>query len=307
MSEIYFDSLLSEDLRRKALYRGAIFIFSPRTSTVALCDHMRGMVEEAFAPHDPRLVQDVLPVEDCVAILATLKPAFIHHPETKTLVRRVLEDLGCDLGQVYFDVPRMRSAYPVHYLTAGIAYAFHPHRDTWYSAPHCQLNWWLPVYDILPDNCMAFHPLYFAHPVKNTSATYNYYRWNAESRASAAQHIKSDSRQQPKISESIEREHQLRVLCPPGGLILFSGAQLHETVPNTTSFTRYSMDFRSVDLADLESGVGVPNVDSDCTGTTLRDFLRADDLARLRPDVIARYDDDSAADGVLLYSPTADG
>src|SRR2546422_2486545 len=55
----------------------------------------------------------------------------------------------------------MRTATSDNYLTAGLAYAFHPHRDTWYSAPLCQVNWWLPVYEIAPDNAMAFHPRYW--------------------------------------------------------------------------------------------------------------------------------------------------
>jgi hypothetical protein len=41
----------------------------------------------------------------------------------------------------------MRTAFPGNYLKSGIAYAFHPHRDTWYSAPFCQINWWMPIYD----------------------------------------------------------------------------------------------------------------------------------------------------------------
>ena len=84
----------------------------------------------------------------------------------------------------------MRSAYPSHFLTSGIAYAFHPHRDTWYSAPMCQLNWWLPIYPIEPDNAMGFYPRYFSEAIANSSQTYNYYEWNANNRASAAQHVK---------------------------------------------------------------------------------------------------------------------
>jgi hypothetical protein len=303
VSAIFINSELADDLRRAALYQGDLFVFAPRPSTVALCDHMRRMVEEAFAPHDPRTVQNVLPVEQCVSVLADLKPGFIHHPETKRLVIDVLEDLGCDLDQVYFDVPRMRSAYPVDYLTAGIAYAFHPHRDTWYSAPLSQINWWLPVYDIVPDNSMAFFPRYFSTPVKNNSEIYNYYQWNAQSRGSAAQHIKTDTREQPKAQEPIEREPQNRLLCPAGGLIMFSGAQLHETVPNISGITRYSMDFRTVHLDDLRAGRSASNVDSRCTGTTLRDYMRASDLSKLPDDVVAAYDDETSAAGVLVYSP----
>jgi hypothetical protein len=42
---------------------------------------------------------------------------------------------------VIFDMPRLRSSTSDNYLTTGIAYEWHPHRDTWYSAPQCQINW----------------------------------------------------------------------------------------------------------------------------------------------------------------------
>jgi hypothetical protein len=67
----------------------------------------------------------------------------------------------------------MRSAYPTDFLTSGIAYAFHPHRDTWYSAPHCRLNWWMPIYPLHPENSMGFYPRYFAETVVNNSEIYN--------------------------------------------------------------------------------------------------------------------------------------
>src|SRR6185312_8324080 len=98
-------------------------------------------------------------------------------------------------------VPRLRSAMPKDYLASGIAYAFHPHRDTWYSAPPSQLNWWLPIYGMVPENGLAFHARYWSEGLKNGSRRYNYYRWNAESRGSAAQHVRSDTRDQPRPEE----------------------------------------------------------------------------------------------------------
>jgi len=47
---------------------------------------------------------------------------------------------------------------------------------------------------------------------------------------------------------------------------------------------------------------GAPNIDSECTGTTLRDYLRATDLSRLPEEVIAPYDTEPPAeDAVLVY------
>jgi hypothetical protein len=98
-------------------------------------------------------------------------------------------------------------------------------------------------------------------------------------------------------------EPQVRLICPPGGVILFSGAQLHSTVPNDSGRTRFSIDFRTVNLDDLAGQVGAPNIDSACSGTSLRDFLRATDLSRVPDPVVALYDDNTQAEGELVYVP----
>ncbi len=218
-----------------------------------------------------------------------MKPEFIHHPECKILIPRIIRELGGDPERVYFDVPRLRSAYPAHYLTSGIAYAFHPHRDTWYSAPMCQINWWLPVFNISKQNGMAFYVDYFSSALENTSEIYNYAEWNRNSRAEAAKHVRSDTRQQPKAKRPVERQ-DIRLVCPPGGIVLFSAAHLHETVPNTSGVARYSIDFRTVHLDDVLAGRGARNLDARCTGTTLRDYLRCTDMQHIPEEVARSYD-----------------
>jgi hypothetical protein len=202
----------------------------------------------------------------------------------------MLRELGADPEKTYFDVPRMRTSTSDDYLTSGIAYAFHPHRDTWYSAPMCQINWWMPIYPIVPENAMAFHPRYWSQAVRNGSAEYNYGEWNRTSRQNAAQFIKLDTRKQPKPEEPMELDPQIRVIAPPGGILLFSGAQMHSSVPNNSGRTRFSIDFRTVNLDDVAARRGAPNVDSACTGTTMGDYLRSTDLAHLPEELIAMYD-----------------
>lgn len=303
MSSVFLDPPLSDEARRELLYRGALLVFSPRRSVLALRDFARRMIEDAFGGLDPREAQFQLPVEEYVAILAKLKPAFIHHPACKDLLRTILSDFGCDLTKTYFDVPRLRTSTSDGYLTSGIAYAFHPHRDTWYSAPQCQLNWWFPVYEMEPSNGMAFHPRYWSRGVANSSRIYNYDRWNAQSRQEAAKHIYSDTRPQPHAEEEMELEPQIRLVPPPAGLIMFSGAQMHSTVPNTSGKTRFSIDFRLVNIDDVANRRGAPNVDSACTGTTLRDYLRGTDLAQIPDELVALYNT-SPADGAPLAAPS---
>jgi hypothetical protein len=305
MNAIFFDPDMDDATRRQALYDGQLIVYSPRPTSLALSDFAREMSEQAFGSQDPRQAQHTMPVEEYAATLANLKPKFIHHPKVKTLMQAMLRDFGCDPEETYFDVPRLRTATAGGYLTSGIAYAFHPHRDTWYSAPFNQINWWMPVYDIEPNNAMAFHLRYWDRPLRNGSRDYNYAEWNRVSRVSAAQHIKTDTRPQPKPEEPVEMDPQVRLICRAGGVILFSGAHLHSTVPNTSDHTRFSIDFRTVNLEDVRDRRGARNVDSACTGTTMGDYLRITDLAHLPSDLIESYDREPSA--ATLVAARADG
>jgi hypothetical protein len=256
---LHCDAKVSDDERRARLYRGEIFIYGPRPATRELCEFARELICDALKPYDPELAQHDLPVEQFAAILAELKPRFIHHPESKRLIRAVLAEFGCDAERTYFDVPRLRTSTSDGYLTSGIAYAFHPHRD----------------------NGLALHPRYFAQALRNGSREYDYAEWNRTSRFIAASQIGRDTRRQPKPEEEVDFTGEVRPLCPVGGTVLFSGAQLHSSVANTSGRTRYSVDFRTVHLDEAERGSGAPNIDSSCSGTALGDFLRCSDLAHL--------------------------
>ncbi|GIH46005.1 Phytanoyl-CoA dioxygenase (PhyH) [Microbispora rosea] len=290
MTVIFSGPSLTDEERRTRLYEGQVFLYPARPESLALIEFARELIGDAFGGLDPETAQYELPVEKFAAILAELKPKFIHHPRSKELLRALLLSFGCDADRTYFDVPRMRSSTSDDYLTTGIAYAFHPHRDTWYSAPLSQVNWWIPIYEVVPENVMTFHPRYWSAPVKNGSAGYDYYEWNRTSRFNAAQHIGTDTREQPKPEEPIELEPRVTVVPEPGGVMIFSGNQLHSSVPNTSGKTRFSIDFRTVNVDDVIARREAPNVDCACTGTTLRDFLRVSDLERLPEDVALAYE-----------------
>ena len=302
MDTVYYDAKVSDAERRQALYDGQLFVYSPMKSTQAFVEFARKLILEAFAPHDPETAQYHLPVEQYADILVKLKPGFIHHPESKALMRNIFAEMGCDPEKTYFDVPKMRSSTSDNYLTAGIAYAWHPHRDTWYSAPPCQVNWWIPIFDIESNNAMAFHPRYWNRGVRNDSEGYNYYEWNLKHRGDhVGKFLKEDPRPLPKTTEPLDLDPQIRLIVPAGGIILFSAAQMHSSVPNTSGKTRFSIDFRVVDIDDVASKKGAPRTDEECTGTTMRDYLRATDYSHVSDDLVALYDDKAVADGKLTY------
>jgi hypothetical protein len=289
MTVVYFDSALPDQERREKLFHGDLFVYSPTAHSRELCAFARQLAEEAFAPFFPPDAQHHMATQAYVDVLAKLKPTFINHPRSRELVAAILADLGVDPAQAYLDVPRLRTMTS-EFLNAGLTLQFESHRDTWFSAPFSQINYWIPVYDVEETNAMAFHPRYFANGVRNSSRVYDYAEWVAHGRTAAAAQVEADTRQQPEAEEEIEREPDIRVITPPGGILLFSGAQLHTTVPNTSGKTRFSIDFRVVNRQDVEARTGARNVDSECTGTTLGDFMRATDFAHLPDELIASYD-----------------
>jgi len=289
MTVIYFDARMTDDERRRKVFGGDLFVYSATPHSLELCAFARQMAEEALSPYFPPDAQHHMERQAYVDVLARLKPTFINHPRSKELVAGILGDLGVDPHEAYLDVPRLRTMTS-NYLNAGLTLQFESHRDTWFSAPFSQINYWIPVYEIAETNAMAFHPRYFAEAVRNSSRDYNYAQWVAQGRTAAAEQVEVETRKQPEAEQEIEREPDIRVITPPGGILVFSGAQLHTTVPNTSGRTRFSIDFRVVNRRDVEAHEGAANVDSECTGTNLGDFMRAADLDRFPAEVVQTYD-----------------
>ena len=219
MTTVYYDPPFDDEARRDHLYAGDLIVLSPSKATLAFCQFAKELVKEAFAPLDPETAQYHLPVDKFAEILGRLKPTFIHHPETKNYMRNVLAGWGCDLEKTYYEVPKLRSSTSDGYLTTGIAYAWHPHRDTWTAA--------LPSQSIggfrstgYADNALSFFPQYWDRPVKNSSSGYNYFLWNQQHRgAHVTKYLKEDPRPIPRPQEEIQTSPEICLICPVGGVI----------------------------------------------------------------------------------------
>ena len=293
----------TDDERRRRLYAGEVFCIPPRETVKAFTRYAFDMIAQAFGGHDPLTAHNELSVEEYVEILATLKPRFTHHYKSKQLLRDILLDLGADPSKTYFDVPKLRVVPPSDYLSAGLGYNYTPHRDTWYSAPQCQNNWWTPIAGNSAVTGMQFHPDFWQRPAPNTSNDFDAYEWNRTARRDAAAYVKDDPRPHPRLAEG-RPGTELRVVGEPGSMLSFSGAQLHSTVPNQTGTARLSIDFRTVHIDDLVSQAGPDNVDSQSTGTSVRDYCRADTGESLPDTVIAQYDSNGSSEGVLVFDPS---
>lgn len=305
MANVHIDPAFDDAERRARVYSGDVIVYSRVPEVAAFAAFARDLLTGGLAPDEPTSVHNSRTPYELAELLIELKPRFIHHPESITHVRRITEALGASPNVTYADVPKMRTAFPVGGLSDGIAYAFQAHRDTWYGAPPQQINWWLPLWPADTNNAMEFYPSWFGRVTENSSEEYNYYvanQWRGRIKDFS---VGKDTRVHPAPRRPIEPSEPRICLVPPvGGVMLFSGDQLHATIPNTSAVTRYSIDFRTVDLNDLRTGTGAPIVDVRCTGTALRDFRRLTDLAELPEDEVSPYDsEDAALGGVKVFAP----
>jgi hypothetical protein len=232
-------------IARAALFAGEVVVLPASAASLALV--------ELVAP----LARAATDFAAVCALRARLVDA------TRPLVRALARDLA-PAGTLY-DALRLRVVRAGGHRLPVAARAYTAHRDTWFAGPQAQVNWWIPLDDVGPDRSLALYPRLLARPVANSSAAFDYGEFLAAggfgAPAGAAQH-------HPAATEPFDRAGEVRIAARRGEVVLFAGAQLHETVAHDGP-DRLSIDFRTVTPGDA----GPPNVDSRARGSTLADFL----------------------------------
>jgi hypothetical protein len=283
---IFVDLDLPTEALRQTMYDGNLVILTRLRAVGALVDHTREWLSELFKPYDPERAHEYFDKAEMARMLGSWKPSFIHSERSKALVREIIREAGFAPEVTYYDVPKPRTSFPLGHLSSGIAFAFPWHRDVWYSAPAQQINWWLPVFAAREDNSMSFDLPSFAKQIPNSSATFDSYENNAGRLRTSAQPTQQSQARPAALDH--QPTHDLVVLPAPGAVLLFSGAQLHRSIPNTSGRSRYSVDFRTVDLTDLTASRGAPLVDVHCTGTAIRDFHNVADGSPFDEDTVTQ-------------------
>lgn len=267
---------------RGAIYAGDIFLNTDLRSAKELCSLARDSITMAFdSETNHQLLHTMMPVEEFVAHVARLKSQFTNGRRAKEIIRDFVIEIGADVEDYLFDVPRIRVVPHYDYLHAGVSYAYKPHRDTWYGGVACQINTWMPVYSIRPEQAMMINPGYFSVPVRNTSKNWSLSEWVNVQRPLATKNILQEARRHPVSLEDISPISEIRIAGNTGDILIFSGSHLHGTVPNYTEQTRFSVDFRLMHLDDLRNGRGAVNIDSESTDAEsgYKDYFRVSDFS----------------------------
>jgi hypothetical protein len=281
------ESELADDDRRASLFDGDLIVYGPRPSTLALADIAHMMIEQMLGTN-PQWAQQRLSETEFSVLFNGAERNFSHRHMTMELVSRVAVDLGCDPETTFISRPSITAITGHGFLSHGLGVPQHPHRDTWFAAPPCQVNWLLPLYDLDTSSSIAFHPRYWNWPIPNSSGNFNYEEWQEATNRQRSSGVGMDPLSQPRPLDTIVLTPDLRIACPAGGVVLSSVAQFRSTVPNDSLITYFTAHFQTVNRADLLTGSGPSNVDARATGTSLSTFVRCDDFTPIPDELVRR-------------------
>ncbi|WP_267269585.1 hypothetical protein [Pseudomonas protegens] len=282
---LYLNQLRKTADFKEAIYSGDIFLDTDLATAKELCGYAKESITAAFdGETNHQALHTMMPVEEFVSRVTRLKGQFTNSQRVKDLILGFIHEIGIDPRDYIFDVPRLRVVPNYDYLHAGVSYAYKPHRDSWYGSVDCQINTWMPVYTITPDQTMMINPSYFEKPVANTSKDWSLKDWISNQRHKAKDNLTEEVRVHPVPLGEIDDSSELRIAGNSGEMLVFSGSHLHGTVPNRTDRTRFSVDFRLMHLEDLKHNRGAHNVDSACpdVGSGFKDYFHAHDFSNFQ-------------------------
>lgn len=239
------------------LYQGEIRSFAPFPASRALGAWGRQIVATEFGESP-----ETLPSSEFREALQRAR-ATVAGEKGWQLARSILGELGLPLGMMRLDVLRLRAITPGLELVPEAAPAFYAHRDTWYGNPRAQINGWLPLLDANPANSFRFFLDDFERSVANDSE--NFDTAHFQMRGGFGRTTSDPISVYPRALQQSDSQIW-DVELEKDGLLLFSAAHLHQTLPNRTPRARFSLDFRFLRQDDRESGRGAPDPDNRCRG-----------------------------------------
>jgi hypothetical protein len=266
---------------RCSIYDGDIYVLGASPASLKLVARVVALLAAEFSEHasvDLRQLQFHIAADELYQRIGKVRKAMLADAELTALLGALLQEQGFAPEEHGIDPTRLRAVSHKGHENPLAAPAYFAHRDTWYANTEAQVNWWIPLFDVVAGETFTFFPAYFYTAVENNSAAFDYESWMAKV---GWQNTSGVAAVYPS-ADDFDRSAALPFACKAGDIVLFSASHLHQTNKNECGATRFSVDFRTVHLTDHESGLGAPNVDNLSTGSesALQDYLRKDDLQK---------------------------
>lgn len=263
------------DPLRSHLYTGEVFLLPPTEPSRALVDEVTSLLEVAFEGKKVRDLAQALPNAELFRRMGALRRTLYLEAHFQSRVKEVIRAYGFDPAWCAFDPLRLRVITHGGATNPAAQAVYYPHRDTWYGHPQGIVTWWIPLDDLSPEETFVFHPDQFSVPVPNDSEVFDYDDWVSRGwdlKIGWQDPEAGRTARYPRALVDADPRNGIGFACQRAQNLLFSGAHFHQTRPQESGRTRFSLDFRVVHLPDHQAGLGAPNVDNRSRGSALRDY-----------------------------------
>lgn len=257
---------------REAIYAGKVIRIPACARSRHLVAQVWALLEQEFGASTPRReLQFKLDGAEFYERVGKVRKRLALEEAYQKLLFELLAAKGFKQGAHAVDPARLRAVTHLGHENPKAAPAYTAHRDSWYANPQAQINWWIPLHDVTEADSFAFFYDWFDKPVDNQSGDFDYDEWM---KSVGWQNTSGKAAVYPSVAEGIlDAKDGVAFKANAGDMILFSAAHLHQTRKNASGLTRFSIDFRTVHLADHEAGKGAVNVDNKSRGCSLKDYL----------------------------------
>lgn len=246
--KINYDSL------SKRVFAGEVSHFMG--SNIPLIHSARQLCCEVFECDNPTIAHRLYGKDEFLLRAKAAQETF-NTPPYRLLFIDWIQSLGIQPNDLYWDTLGLRIAPPVATHKGGFRSLTQAHRDTWGTAIQTQINWWAPIYPLANGRTMQFYPEYWQQPLSNTTGEWSFQEFLAHRQQTKAQ---GKAATYPSVPYATKKpstpSHLVRIKCHD--MIAFAAAQLHASVPNRTSLTRFSLEIRTVHPKQKR---GAPNCD----------------------------------------------
>ena len=244
---------LTQRALSEAVFSGQILYFEQLASMAEVIAELQNLLQSTFEPHPPESAHESLPENEYQIRFDGAQEKFRSSDTVKQHIYAALGEAGSHLPDTFCDRLRLRLSPPQNYNSDRSYFrsSTPPHRDSWGSAILSQINWWFPVFPLHRDRTLAIYPAHWDSAITNNAKGWD---WRLAGKDGSTPRL-------PTAQSPLDETDEIRITAPPGTLVAFSAAHLHAGVLNTTRHTRFSVETRTVNLDDLLSKRGAPDVD----------------------------------------------
>ena len=261
MKVIHLNHPIADQERSELLFSGHLLVYTQRESMIELIEFTKALLKEHLGDLDPMHAQHQLNKQAFLKATGAAQTQFRCSAKARQLFFRVLTECGIDPKTCFYDHFPLRVVPFAEQHKGADRAAIGHHRDTWGSNINCQQNWWAPIFDLTTERTIAIYPDYWDKPLANTTATWCFDALLAK-RNEAQRERSFNYPNAPAPIEKVNEDGVVKLIIQPGDVLNFASAQLHASVPNTSSETRFSVEMRTISVEDLNTMRQAPNLDN---------------------------------------------